>query len=474
MLFVHINTKCCANMYIRKNTIYYQYILSPCNLAGFDVPYWFCKLLTCSRYRNQNHNGETSMDTHDNMMGHSVQQHDSSERNNNNNNNTNKTGQNFKTSVKTRNKNRGKKDKEKEDSLEDITLVLTEINDAGVDEFITNKQGNRVKVERYNSKKRLHKTFNPKGPMGTIDEDASRVSMMSMTPTQRHDVIPGTTLNRGRSSEESTKLSLDDQAKDIDLQNMNFKGQPLFKRKKPKAKETRASLKERVKQDKENKKIQTVMESDKNEKYVKKIANREDTYAPHVDGVSIIEKSMDDNENAVDRLVGQEEKKDDGDDGGGKNNSGLKPILVPESTTDNDLTSEETTPKIHGPISLVIWELEGVLATSMKSIASKTGKDIAFTDLPKMLLAFGGVERLDKLHIYLTDVVCDRSDRVCFMITDELSQTGYKVKCASDVCISNNSCIVVSRYCQPGCVIVVAFVCVFLGLFVYFFALNRF
>ena len=75
----------------------------------------------------------------------------------------------------------------------------------------------------------------------------------------------------------------------------------------------------------------------------------------------------------------------------------------------------------------------------MKSIENKTAKDIKNTDLKKMLISFGGVDRLENLHEFFCNVVFTRPGQSCFLLTDQLSDTAFKVM----LIVANLQCILI-------------------------------
>ena len=67
MLFVVLTTKCCANRYIKKDTIYYKFCLVKLGFRGFTEPNWFCKLFPCRVCKTINSKNRRSIDERSNL-----------------------------------------------------------------------------------------------------------------------------------------------------------------------------------------------------------------------------------------------------------------------------------------------------------------------------------------------------------------------------------------------------------------------
>ena len=235
------------------------------------------------------------------------------------------------------------------------------------------------------------------------------------TPTQRHDSV------RETSTKENLRLDEKD-LKNQDLNNIDFAGKILGKRKKGKAKKTSQTLQKQTREKANNNELKRITD-ERDETQYGQLKNKEETYAPYMNGVSVREKSLvsagvalDNNNNSNNNNNNSNGNEFDvgnglGDDGNAHGINTFKKIYK--------LPTEQ--------ITLVIFEFEDVLCTNMKAVTHKTAKDIANTDLSKMLLTFGGVERLEELHEILSNVILTTADVTCFLLADHMSSTIFKV-----------------------------------------------
>ena len=446
MLFVVLSTKCCANQYVKKDTIYYKLCLINLGFGGFPEPNWFCNLFPCRICKTINAKATgRSIDERSKGSSDVPKVSYSTDKQPNgvlspkknkgigamDGNDDNKDGADTPESDGS------------DSEMKDITLVLSEVeNDIGGnnDDKAANKPKkfkskyslrhlHHLKTHTQHSKDSKDDNGSGNGNGNGLSLNLSFVSSedgKSGDTQDEHHPSPGTPTQRHDSShhtfDHSSNNKLDESQIDMDLKNMNFKGQKLHKRKKPKAKHTSDELKEKVKEKMKQNKIRPIAEQTKHH-HTTKIANKEDTYAPYVDGVSVLENSA---QNNGDHLVFDSNNGNVTSNTLSSGNTTDTATLSPFNSASATASTQVLT-KPSAPITLVIFEFEYVLATMMTSIKDRTVNDITYTDLKKMLLAYGGVDRVDLIHIFMTNVVMAKEENACFMITNEASETVYKV-----------------------------------------------
>ena len=215
------------------------------------------------------------------------------------------------------------------------------------------------------------------------------------TPTQRHETL--------RSVTNTHANYLFSEQRDQDLQGIDFHGRVIGKRKKGKSKRVPEEFQNEMRE-KANKGQLIKISEHKDDPHSLKLAGKEHTYAPYLyHNISIRQKSTGEvlsNEPSVYNHINQIHNQVN--------------------------TFQNVYHKPKEPITLVIFEFESVLCTSMKLIENKRMNDIATTDLQKMLLAFGGVDRLEELHELFCNVILTKPQTACFLLSDELSNTIFK------------------------------------------------
>ena len=276
------------------------------------------------------------------------------------------------------------------------------------------------------------------------------------TPTQRHETIRSQMWKAEDLDAEESGVA----GNGIKVENVNeigFDGKKIGKRKKGEAKRVSAKKKRDIHAAADNNELIKITDEenmhDKNTKYAT-LAGKEPTYAPYLynnvdvlngytqrgqalpNGTGQITLNKDDLNGingirikGIDLDAGSYNIDDFMNNGNTSDTNGNGNYNITVRNTFDNVhvnTFKKVFTKPKESITLVIFELENVLCTNMKLISQQTVSDIENTDLQRMILAFGGEERLEKLHELFCDTILTEAQHACFLLTNERSKPTIK------------------------------------------------